>query len=407
MVITNVQQILKDGLTIQHEIHFSGIPGIGIPGIIILLAGKGEVSIEFSIRKAVKIITQIRLQRMKALVLDEYNQLNYRDFPDPQIQPDEVLIEVKACGICGSDIHGMDGSTGRRIPPLVMGHEASGIIAEKGKNVNHWKIGDRVTFDSTIYPLNDWYTLKGHYNLSDNRQVLGVSPGEYRRHGAFAEKVAIPQHILHRIPDNVSFVEAAMVEPIAVAAHAINISPYKPGNSVLITGTGMVGVFVVRLHKIYGSCPIIAIDIDDSKLLLAKDFGADFTFNPKNDNIGRQILSLTSGRGADISFDVTGISETVNTCIQNTRKGGTVVLVGNLSPQVSIPLQQIVTRELTLQGSCAINGEYELALKLLEEKKIDVNQLISAVVPLAEGADWFKKLYAKEKGLNKVILVPS
>lgn len=343
---------------------------------------------------------------MKALVLDEYNQLNYRDFPDPIIQSDEVLIEVKACGICGSDVHGMDGSTGRRKPPIVMGHEASGVIIETGNEVKIWKAGDRVTFDSTVYPLNDWFTLRGHYNLSDNRQVLGVSPGEYRRHGAFAEKVAVPQHILHRIPDGVSFAEATMVEPIAVAAHAINVSGLKPGSSALVVGAGMVGVFVVQLLKLFGASPVIAFDIDDQKLELAKKFGADFTFNAKEKNNPEKIVEQTKNRGADFAFEVVGISETVQTAIENTRKGGTVVLVGNLSPQIQFPLQQVVTREITVQGSCAINGEYELILDLLATKKVDVTPLISAVAPLSEGANWFKRLYNKEPGLNKVILVP-
>lgn len=343
---------------------------------------------------------------MKALVLDQYKELNYRDFPDPIFQSDEVLIEVKACGICGSDVHGMDGSTGRRKPPIVMGHEASGVIIETGNEVKNWKAGDRVTFDSTIYPLNDWFTLRGHYNLSDNRQVLGVSPGEYRRHGAFAEKVAVPQHILHRIPENISFTEAAMVEPIAVAAHAINVSKLIPGSSALVVGAGMVGVFVVQLLKLFGANPVIAFDIDDKKLELAKKFGADFTFNTKEKNTTEKIVELTKNRGADFAFEVVGISETVQTAIENTRKGGSVVLVGNLSPQIQFPLQQVVTREITIQGSCAINGEYELVLDLLAEKKVEVKPLLSAVAPLSEGADWFKRLYNKEPGLNKVILVP-
>lgn len=343
---------------------------------------------------------------MKALVLDEYMQLNYRDFPDPIIQPDEVLVNVKACGICGSDVHGLDGSTGRRIPPLVMGHEAAGVIVETGSEVKQWKTGDRVTFDSTIYPLSDWYTLRGRYNLSDNRQVLGVSPGEYRRHGAFAEKVAIPQHILYRIPDNVSFEEAAMVEPVAVAAHAVNMAGIQPGNSALVAGAGMIGIFIVRLLKIFGASPIIVTDINELKLRLAADAGADYTFQAERSRYEEEIASLTSGRGADVAFEAVGISDTVNSCIRSVRKGGTVVLVGNLSPQVSFPLQQVVTRELKIQGSCAINGEYELALKLLAAKKVDVSPLVSAVAPLSEGAEWFSRLYRKEQGLNKVILVP-
>jgi len=344
---------------------------------------------------------------MKALVLDEYNQLNYRDFRNPEIAENEVMIEVMACGICGSDVHGMDGSTGRRIPPIIMGHEASGVITETGSNVKKWKTGDRVTFDSTIFPLNDWYTLKGHYNLSDNRKVLGVSPGEYKKHGAFAEFVAVPEHILHRIPDNVSFEEAAMVEPIAVAAHAINLSGIKPGESAVVVGTGMVGIFVLQLLKIAGANPVIALDIDDQKLKLAKETGADYIFKPNDDNISQKIKELTKTRGADFGFEVVGITDSVQTCINSIRKGGTAVLVGNLSSEIQFPLQKVVTQEIKVQGSCAINGEYEMVLDLLATKKINTEKMISAVAPLSEGANWFKRLYEKEPGLNKVILKPN
>ena len=344
---------------------------------------------------------------MEALVLDKYMELNYRDFPKPEIEANEVLVKVKACGICGSDVHGMDGSTGRRNPPLIMGHEASGEIAQLGSEVKNWKIGDRVTFDSTIYPINDWYTLQGHYNLSDNRKVLGVSPKEYKKHGAFAEYVSVPAHILYKIPDDVSFVHAAMVEPVAVAAHAVNISKIQPGKSAVVVGSGMVGMFVVKMLEIAGAFPIIAVDLDDKKLELARDFGATHTFKSSDHDVIEKIKELTKNRGADFGFEVVGISETVNFCINSLRKGGTAVLVGNLKPEVSIPLQKIVTSEISLLGSCSIKGEYEMVLDLISSRKIVVDKLISAVAPLSEGAEWFKRLYNKEPGLNKVILVPA
>ena len=128
---------------------------------------------------------------------------------------------MRACGICGSDVHGMDGSTGRRIPPLIMGHEAAGEIAEVGAGVSGWKPGDRVTFDSTIYCGRCWHCLRGEVNLCDERRVLGVSCAEYRRDGAFAEFVAVPERILYRLPDDLSFEQAAMVEAVSVAVHAV------------------------------------------------------------------------------------------------------------------------------------------------------------------------------------------
>jgi 2-desacetyl-2-hydroxyethyl bacteriochlorophyllide A dehydrogenase len=343
---------------------------------------------------------------MKALVLEEYNKLVYKDVSDPVIKNNEVLVKVKACGICGSDVHGLDGSTGRRIPPMIMGHEASGIIVKTGADVRGWNVGDRVTFDSTVYPLDDWYTLNGHYNLSDNREVLGVSPGTYKRDGAFAEFIAIPQHILYRIPESVSFEKAAMVEAVAVALHSINIAEIKPGEKCVVVGAGMIGIFIIKLLNISGASDIIAIDNNPDRLGKAKLAGANKTFLSDEENLQIKILELTNNRGADISIEAVGKSESVNTAINVLRKGGTTVLVGNTSPKIDFPLQKVVTSEIKILGSCAIRGEYEAVLGMMESKKITVDDQISAVRPLSEGAIWFDKLYRKEGDLNKIILVP-
>lgn len=343
---------------------------------------------------------------MKALVLEEYNKLVYKDVPDPEISDNEVLIKVKACGICGSDVHGLDGSTGRRIPPMIMGHEASGIIFKTGNGVKSWKYGDRVTFDSTVYPLDDWYTLEGMYNLSDNREVLGVSPGTYKRNGAFAEYVTVPQHILYRIPENVTFEQAAMTEAVAVALHSINISGIKMGDKCVVVGAGMIGIFIIKLLRISGASKVIAIDIDPNRCEQAMKAGADYAFISTESNIEGKIQALTSHRGADKSFEAVGRSESVNMAIGVLRKGGKSILVGNISPEIKFPLQTVVTRELKILGSCAIRGEYEVVLGLIESGKISVNDQISAVAPLSEGAGWFDRLYRKEDNLNKVILTP-
>jgi len=343
---------------------------------------------------------------MKALVLEEYNKLVYKDWPEPETADDEVLIKVKAVGICGSDVHGLDGSSGRRMPPIIMGHEASGVIVSTGKEVADWKKGDRVTFDSTIYHLDDWYTRKGLYNLSDNRMVLGVSPGYYRRHGAFAEYVNVPQHILYRVPDGVSFTQAAMVEPVAVAAHGVELTPLEWNDVAVVVGAGMIGLFVIQVLRAKGCGKIIAIDLEDDKLTLAKDLGADFTLNPSRDDVKKEVFGLSEGRGADIVFEVVGISNTVKTAIESARKGATVTLIGNLSPSVELPLQAVVTQQIRLQGSCAICGEYPAVLDMIERKAINVDAILSAEAPLSEGANWFKRLYDKEAGLIKVVLIP-
>jgi len=151
---------------------------------------------------------------MNALLLKAYKHLELVDMPVPEIGPQDVLVRVAACGICGSDVHGFDGSTGRRIPPLVMGHEAAGVVARVGSAVEDLREGDRVTFDSTVWCGECFYCRRGQVNLCDRRQVLGVSPGEYRRHGAFADFVAVPRRIVYPLPDNLSFEHAAMIEAV-------------------------------------------------------------------------------------------------------------------------------------------------------------------------------------------------
>lgn len=343
---------------------------------------------------------------MNALILTDYKQLTLQTRPTPTPLPNDVLIRVMAVGICGSDVHGFDGSTGRRVPPLVMGHEAAGVIAEVGADVRGWAIGDRVTFDSTVYALDDWYSRRGQYNLSDGREVVGVSCAEFRRDGAFAEFVTVPQHILYHVPESVSFTQAAMVEPVAVALHAISLTPIQVGDSAVVVGAGMIGLFVIQALRLAGCQTIIAVDMADNRLTLAHSLGATHTLNARDGDIPTQVQAFTHGRGADVGFEVVGASATVNTAIESVRKGATITLVGNLSPKVEVPLQQIVTRQLRLQGSCAINGEYGAALALIASGRINVDAILTAEVPLADGPAWFERLYNREPGLMKVVLKP-
>ena len=267
----------------------------------------------------------------------------------PALQPDEVLVRVRACGICGSDVHGMDGSSGRRIPPIVMGHEAAGMIAEIGSAVTGWKKGDRVTFDSTVSCGECWYCRRGEINLCDNRRVLGVSCGEYRRHGAFAEFVAVPQRILYRLPDNLSFEQAAMVEAVSVAVHAVERTPLALNASVAVIGTGMIGLLVVQVLRARGCGTNHRDRFGRRKIEAREPIRRDPCHQRERDRICRKKSARSpSGRGADAAFEVVGLPPTVKTAIESVRKGGSVTLVGNLKPQVELPLQAVVTRELTL-----------------------------------------------------------
>jgi L-iditol 2-dehydrogenase len=344
---------------------------------------------------------------MKALLLSQYNQLDLADLPVPEPGPDEILVRVTACGICGSDVHGYDGTSGRRIPPIVMGHEAAGVVASVGPGVSKYKTGDRVTFDSTVYCGECEFCRQGEINLCNNRQVVGVSCGDYRRAGAFAEYVVVPQRIAYHLPEALEFKEAAMLEAVSVALHAVRVSEMKGGETALVIGAGMIGLLTLQAAKAAGASKVLVADIDRTRLETAKSVGADETLLLSGNDLVKEILRQTEGRGVDLVLEAVGRQETIAASIASVRKGGTVTLIGNISPEVKIPLQAVVSRQIRLQGSCASSGEYPQAMELLANGKIKVKSLITAVAPLEDGPRWFERLHAGEPNLMKVVLDPS
>ena len=343
---------------------------------------------------------------MKALLLSEYSQLDVVDIPMPRPGPGDVLIKVEACGICGSDVHGYDGSSGRRIPPLVMGHEASGTVAAAGADVKDLQAGDRVTFDSTVYCGSCDFCRRGEANLCEYREVLGVSTPDFRRQGAFAEYVVVPRRIIHALPPTLSFSEAAMVEPLSVAVHAVRLSELPAGGTALVVGAGMIGLLVVQALREAGCSTVIVSDIDDGRLQLASDLGATATVNAKSNDVPAEVKRHTGGFGVDVALEAVGSTITIRSAIESVRKGGTVTLIGNIAPTVELPLQVVVGRQIRLQGTAASSGEYPQCIDMLAKGKINLQPLISMVAPLDEGANWFSRLHSREANLMKVILAP-
>ena len=343
---------------------------------------------------------------MRALTLVGSSEFVFGDAPEPEVREDEVLVRVAACGICGSDVHGMDGSTGRRIPPVIMGHEAAGVVVRAGAKAGSWVEGERVTFDSTLYCGECEYCRDGSVNLCRNRRILGVSCGDYRQNGAFAEYVSVPGRVVCRLPEKVTFEQAVFVEPAAVALHAVRRAQAGPGQSGLVVGAGIIGLLTVQALKAAGCTKVYATDLSESRLAVAKELGADEVFPAKAGGLKEAMLERTGGEGVDVVMECVGVSATVQTAIECVRKGGAVGLVGNLAQRIEFPLQAVVTRELSLFGSCASAGEYPAALEAIAAGKIRVGPLTSAIRPLEEGAEWFHKLHAAADDLIKVILRP-
>ena len=353
---------------------------------------------------------------MKAMLLEAPSELAIREVADPVAKPGEVMIRVAACGICGSDVHGYDGSSGRRIPPLVMGHEAAGTVEAVGAGVTRFVAGDRVTFDSTVYCGECFFCARGEINLCDRREVVGVSCQEFRRHGAFAELVTVPERIVHRLPETMDFAEAAMLEAVAVALHAVHLTGVTAESRVLVIGAGMIGLLIAQSLRALGCGAVMIADVDETRLRLAREMGATekgatemgdiVTLLASGEQLVRMVHAATEGRGVDAVLEAVGRDETVTTAIEAVKKGGTVTLVGNITPAVTLPLQRVVSRQIRLQGSCASCGEYPEAIALVSAGRIRVKPLITAVAPLEDGMEWFTRLHAREPNLMKIVLDP-
>jgi len=343
---------------------------------------------------------------LKALVYTKPYHFEYTDVPDPSVGDEEVLIRVRACGVCGSDVHGCTGQTGRRIPPLIMGHEAAGTIEKLGRAVQGLAVGQRVCFDSTVYCNKCPACRQGLYNRCHNRRVLGVSTPEFKRDGAFAEYVSVPWWIVCPIPDDMSFVQAAMLEPVSIAMHAVNRCYIRPGDYVLVIGTGTIGLLVLQVAKLKAPVRVLAADINPFRLDLAGKLGADQLIDPGAVDLVEAVQDATEGRGVDVSFEAVGYADTFWQAAASTRIGGAVVAVGNLEKTVRIDLQQLVAKELTITGSYASAGEFRAAIEPVARRQIDVMSLVSDVVPLKEGSAAFERLLKRGENLIKIVLEP-
>jgi len=242
-------------------------------------------------------------------------------------------------------------------------------------------------------------------NLCDRREVLGVSCGDYRRAGAFAEFVAVPARIAYRLPENLAFHEAAILEAVSVALHAVSLVPIRPGSTALVLGAGTIGLLLQQALKVAGCSRVFVTDVDATRLKLSEQLGATAALKSGPDLVSK-VTDLTKGIGVDVAVEAVGITPTISSAVDCVRKGGVVLLVGNITPEVSIPLQKVVSRQIRLQGSCASAGEYPQAIELMSNGRIRVGPLITARASLDQGPTWFERLHAHEPNLMKIVLEP-
>ncbi len=342
---------------------------------------------------------------MKAMVLVENGRFEYKEVATPEPGPGEIQMNVKAVSICGSDVHGYDGSSGRRIPPMIMGHEASGVVSKIGEGVTKFKVGDRIVFNSAWYCRDCYQCKRGLINICDNGCCYGVQTEDYGRPGAMCDYIIVPEYIVYPMPEAVDFNSGALIEPLAIACHGIDGVKIGINDTAVIFGAGVIGLMLLKVLKTSSCGRIFVVELDEVKKKMAEKNGADLVIDGRED-VPARIKELTGGIGADFAIEAVGVSATVTNAMNSLKKGGTLIQLGNVCKKIDFPLQTLVMNEIKVHGRYCTATEYETAIALVSSGKVDVTDCISAAVPLKEAQGWFDRLHAAEPGLVKVVLNP-
>lgn len=319
--------------------------------------------------------------------------------PIPVIEhPQDVLVKVHSSGVCGSDLHGYTGATGRRTPPLIMGHEATGDVVAVGDEVESLKVGDRVAIQTVQFCGNCVQCVAGNQNLCEKRRIMGMNAP-----GAYAEFVKWKAKSLFKLPDGLSYEHGALAEPLAIAVHAVGLVHFLPYDSVFVVGAGPIGLLTLAILKMHGVQCVAISDRSDERLEIARAIGADVTVNPDRDDPKKAVLDFTEG-GVDVAFEAVGMTPTAQQSIDVTRNKGKVVWIGNSHRMIEIDMQAIVTRELSVMGSYGMSDlEFKRCLKILAEGKIPTEQIINRRVTLDVGETLFDELIASPEVIKCMI----
>jgi len=333
---------------------------------------------------------------MKALMLTDFNRLELQSVPVPHLNhPLDVLVRVRAAAICGSDLHGYTGRTGRRHPPLIMGHEVAGEVAAVGAGVRRVRPGDRVALHPLIYRADP---ATGR----TVRQMIGMNLP-----GAYAEYTVVPETNVYPIPDTLPFSTAALTEPLAVAVHAVGIAHVQPYDRALVIGAGTIGLLTMQVLLLAGVREVTVSDISETRLDIARQMGAAHVINPTAHDFATVISELTGGEGFDLVYEAVGIGATVGQSLQAIRDGGTVVWIGNSVRFVEVDMQAVVTRELRIAGSYGMNErDFRRALAMLADGRVAAETIISRRAVLDEGPTLFDELLRDEAVVKCVFELP-
>ncbi|NHJ13661.1 MAG: hypothetical protein EAX95_08290 [Candidatus Thorarchaeota archaeon] len=312
---------------------------------------------------------------MKAAVYEGSHEIQVRDVPEPEMGPLDVLLRPRFVGICGTDLSAWE--YGMYEAGLIMGHEFSAEVVEVGEEVTDWKKGDRVV-PNGLLPCGQCIFCKSErFSICDDMQMVGIT-----MNGGLAELVAVPQEMLHRLPDSIDYKKGALVEPLSIVVRGFNRIDFKQGSSVLVLGTGPIGVLSVYLARLRGASVVYGSEVRAARLEMAKRAGADFIINPTKESLPLRIESLTQGMGADVVIECTGVPGPTSEAFQLARRGGTILVLGISEEPVEVDFMRGVLNELAVQFSYLGYAEFPEAIRLLAEGAIDPTPMVTRIIPL-------------------------
>lgn len=317
--------------------------------------------------------------KMKAAIMEELLKVEIKEKDIPVEKDDELLIRVDYVGVCGSDLHYYEhGRIGNFIVefPFILGHEVAGTVVSVGKNVKTHSVGDRVALEPQITNPDSELSKKGLYNLDESVEFFATPPID----GTFQEYVTHPAKLSFKLPDNVSTLEGAMIEPLSVGLHAANQGGAKLGQIAMVSGTGCIGLTAVLALKAMGVSTVIVSDMSDNRLKKAKELGADYCFNPTKNDIYKEIMDITENKGIDLGIETSGNDKAARQLIESAQKGSTIVFVGySPSGEMTLPMGMALDKELTFKTVFRYRNTYPVAIKAISSGKIDVKNLVTDI----------------------------
>lgn len=338
---------------------------------------------------------------MRALVYLGPGKMEIQNWEIPVPGPGEVRIKGKYVGVCGSDIKGFLDATGRRIPPMVMGHEIYGTVSAVGEGVEKIKEGDRVAVHPILACGRCSYCRSGMTNICPDKEILGVM----HTNGAFAEEFCVPEPNVCKIPDTMPDTTAALIEPFAVAYRAVSHAMPVEGKTVMICGAGPIGLMILKICDMINTEKIIMLDRIDHRLDLAKRHGADILINPGKEDIAEILVKAGLRNNIDIAFEAAGITPTVQQTVDYVRNCGQIIWVGNSNPMVTLNMHHVVSREIAIKGSYVYTQEdFLVCVDLLSRSELDFDGIVSDIISLGEAPSMFEQL-GKGPGKKVKVLV--